>query len=85
MSKKMISACLQDAQAKHRKMIEIKIKVDRIRELKRENFKMVLKDVLMLPYRWCEENTVGKWDRGSLIIYYFEDDTDAMAFKLMWL
>ncbi len=84
MSKKMISACLEDAMKKHRKMIVMRIKIQRIRELKNENPEMLLMDVLMIPSQWCEENIDGRWDK-SISVYYFEDETDAMAFKLMWM
>lgn len=42
--------------------------------------RMVRKDV----YNWIMENISGKWemvDKG----FCFDDDTDAMAFKLRWI
>jgi len=38
-------------------------------------------------FEWCEENFVDdKWCCGPLALdFYFEDDEDAMAFKLRWL
>ncbi len=41
--------------------------------------------------RWCEENISGVWsskpaekDRASGLMFYFEEESDAMAFKLVW-
>ncbi len=33
---------------------------------------------------WCEDNCWGKWD-GNGLIFMFELETDAAAFKLRWL
>lgn len=32
---------------------------------------------------WCEDNCWGKWD-GNGLIFMFELETDAAAFKLRW-
>ncbi|KKN08996.1 hypothetical protein LCGC14_1051170 [marine sediment metagenome] len=33
---------------------------------------------------WCEDNCWGKWD-GNGLIFMFELETDAAAFKLRWI
>ena len=35
-------------------------------------------------YIWCRENATGTWARVGADNYYFEDEADAMAFKLRW-
>lgn len=42
--------------------------------------------------RWCEENIPGMWslkpaekDRVSGLMFYFEEESDVLAFKLRWI
>ncbi len=33
---------------------------------------------------WCDENTIGKWERLNALEYTFLRPSDAVAFKLRW-
>ncbi len=54
-----------------------------------------LQGVGCIEYKWIEENCIGKWSAhphdypcsfgNGRQLYYFSEESDAVAFKLRWL
>ena len=83
MSKKMIGVFSENKEAR-KKMICITVGIQRVKDIRRDDRDLGLKGAVEFIEAWCEDNSTGVWSQDSHIHYYFEDETDAMAFKLMW-
>ncbi len=65
-----------------KKMIRVTVAIQRVKDIRSDD--LGLKGAVDFIEAWCEENSTGVWSKDTHIHYYFEDETDAMAFKLMW-
>ena len=66
------------------RMIHFQVTISRIKDIRRDDRSLSLVEAVEFVEKWCEENTTGIWSKDGLTLYYFEEESDAMAFKLMW-
>jgi len=62
----------------------VRISVQIIKQIRNENPGIGLLPAVLIPKSWCEENCNGEWEKLEHLKYCFEDEIDAMAFKLRW-
>lgn len=65
-------------------MYEINLLIQSIKQIKANHLGMGLFEIVRIPETWCKENCNGNWKKIKYLKYHFEDETDAMAFKLRW-
>ena len=84
MSKRLRLGFWSETEKAHEQMIHVRVHLQRVRDIRCDDSSLGLQDSIDFIENWCEENTDGVWSKKDHIHYYFEDETDAMAFKLMW-
>ncbi len=62
----------------------IRLPIRTIRQIRIDHPGFGLLDAVHVPKIWCEENCSGEWEKLEHLKYRFEDEIDAMAFKLRW-
>ena len=69
----------------HEQMIHVKITIKQIKDIRYDDQSLSLIEAAKIPKNWCEENISGIWSTQGVTNYYFEEESDAMAFKLRWI